>query len=169
MVASDARITGADSRCWSPSVCLCLERTRGRVVPKSWVVPESLGGMGDQPLTWAVEAAAPPAASLPWALIGLTQRRPRPPGARPGPRAEQGWAGLSARRVLCELICGVINYWRAQTVLLCIKICLSSFYLNFKENVNQFYFNKMTLSREKKKLVLFAQTGKLISLSWEIW
>lgn len=162
MVAPDARITRADSRCWSSRVGLYLERPHGRVGARTWVVLESLGSAAAQPLTWVAETAARPAPSLPWALIGLTQLRPRPPGAQREPLAELG------RAARCELICGVINYWSAQTVLLCIKICLSSFYLNFKENVNQFYFNKMTLSRGKK-LVLFAQTGKLISLSWEIW
>ncbi|CAN0025735.1 unnamed protein product [Rangifer tarandus platyrhynchus] len=48
-----------------PQCLPCLERPRGRVVPKSCVVPGSLGWVGDRLLTRAVEAEAPPTASLP--------------------------------------------------------------------------------------------------------
>lgn len=101
----------------------------------------------------------PPPGPRPPALIGPLGAGPAPsPSSPPPPRA----AGSGARgaHVFAESL-----ITEGEAVLLCIKICLSSFYLNFKENVNQFYFNKMTLSRGKKKLVLFAQTGKLISLS----
>ena len=90
MVASDARITGAEVLV--PQCLPCLERPRGRVAPKSCVVPGGLGWVGDQLLTRGVEAAAPPTASPPepwlaWLDAGPAHRRP--PWAA-------GWAGLSA-------------------------------------------------------------------------
>lgn len=60
----------------------------------------------------------------------------------------------------------LITEGRAQTELLCIKICLSSFYLNFKENVNQFYFNKMTLSRKKKKMGVICPNRQINFSLW---
>lgn len=116
--------------------------------------PQVLGGPGEpgrwgghQPWTRAVEAVPDP--PPPWVLLRPGSCRPRPPGARPGPRAG---AGAGARAV-CQNLFVELHYWRANRA----SVHKNMFIVlpKLKENVNQFYFNKWP--KQGKKLVLFAQ------------